>query len=194
MLEFSCPACDSLNKMHTAKHLILFSFCKNKFFSELVVLRLLLVSALLLLSFLVQAESDAGLAKVVDGDGLIINGLEHRLHGIDAVEVDQSCQDRQGKVWLCGQRAREVLQSLVSGENVECHWSDKDRWGRRLSTCRINGTNLNAAMVFTGYAVAYRLYSERYVLIEKEARDKQNGIWQGEFVIPSEHRLSLIHI
>jgi len=149
---------------------------------------LLFFCVLYLFSFEVYADFDSGTAKVVDGDGLIINGFEHRLHGIDAVEADQGCQDQQGKVWLCGQRAREVLQSLVAGETVDCNWTEKDRWGRRLSTCSINDVNLNAAMVFTGYAIAYRQYSERYVLIEKEAKENRNGIWQGEFAEPSEHR------
>ena len=176
--------------MQIIRQLTILNSYTTKSLPGLFYLRRLVFSTLLLPSFATLADSDVGPAKVVDGDGLILNGFEHRLHGIDAVEADQGCQDQEGKVWRCGQRAREVLQSLVANETVKCDWQEKDRWGRRLSTCSINSVNLNAAMVFTGYAVAYRQYSERYVLIEKEAREKQNGIWQGEFVQPAEHRRS----
>jgi len=181
---------DLAHWMQPSRHLGNSVYHEDCCFNEFVCLRLLIFSTLLFSSISIHAESDIGPAKVVDGDGLIINGNEHRLHGIDAVEIDQGCQDQQGRVWFCGQRAREVLKSLVSGEMVQCNWSEKDRWGRRLSTCSINGVDLNAAMVFTGYAIAYRQYSQRYVLIENEARKKRNGIWQGEFTRPAEHRRS----
>jgi endonuclease YncB( thermonuclease family) len=35
----------------------------------------------------------SGTATVKDGDSLMIGGLEVRLHGIDAPELDQTCKD-----------------------------------------------------------------------------------------------------
>ena len=91
---------------------------------------------------------------------------------------------------MCGQRARQTLVSLIQGRTVSCEWNDTDRYGRRLSTCMVDQINLNAAMVYTGYAIAYRKYSKRYVSFEQEAKANKNGIWNGEFVAPTDHRKS----
>ena len=135
-----------------------------------------------------HAATDTGTAAMIDGDGLLMHGLEHRLHGIDAPEADQSCIDSNDRSWMCGAKAARVLDSLVKGQQVTCEWTEKDRYGRALSTCRADGINLNAAMVYTGYAVAYRRYSDRYVMYEDEARENRNGIWSGKFLMPWDHR------
>lgn len=134
------------------------------------------------------AATDTGVAVMIDGDGLLMHGLEHRLHGIDAPEVDQSCIDSDNRSWMCGAKSARVLDSLVKGQQVTCEWSEKDRYGRALSTCTADGINLNAAMVYTGYAVAYRRYSDRYIAYENEARENSNGIWMGKFLMPWDHR------
>ena len=134
------------------------------------------------------AATDTGYVSVVDGDGLLLHGREHRLHGIDAAEADQSCKDEKNRTWLCGAKATEVLQTLIKGQRVTCRWTERDRYGRALSTCTAGDLNLNAAMVYTGYAVAYRHYSDRYIAYEDEARANRSGLWSGRFLMPWEHR------
>ena len=135
-----------------------------------------------------RAESVSGKASTVDGDGLILFGVEHRLHGIDAVEIDQRCLDNRKRVWSCGIQAKQMLETLVKDQIVTCEWTENDRYKRPLSTCSVNDINLNAAMVYAGYAVAYRRYSERYIDVEQRARKNASGIWLGEFLMPWVHR------
>ena len=64
-----------------------------------------------------------------------------------------------------------------------------DLYERRIATCHIwPRSNLNADMVRFGFALAYRKYSESYVLYEGFARTDKAGMWAGDFVPPWEWR------
>ena len=39
-------------------------------------------------------------------------------------------------------------------------------------------------MVRNGWAIAYRYYSDDYIVQEEEAKQKKLGIWQGKFEEP----------
>ena len=70
---------------------------------------LTLRSAFILLVWLAAQPAFAvtlsGTARAVDGDTLDLSGERVRLIGIDAPELDQSCQ-RDGQGWACGDWAR----------------------------------------------------------------------------------------
>lgn len=134
------------------------------------------------------AENSSGTAKIIDGDSLILNTIEHRLHGIDAFELDQFCSDKNKNSWRCGQITMEALQRFVQSKNVSCTWDEVDRYKRALSTCFANGTNINAIMVSNGLALAYTQYSDRYKDLEKDARMNKRGAWNGNFTAPWLHR------
>ena len=53
--------------------------------------------------------------RVLDGDSLMVDGREVRLHGIDAVELHQTCHEPDGREWPCGRLARAHLRKLVRG-------------------------------------------------------------------------------
>jgi len=135
-----------------------------------------------------SAATHSGTARIVDGDGLWIDDAEYRLHGIDAVEGNQGCLNANGKLWRCGQEAKKALAAFTSDAIVTCEWEDLDRYGRRIATCYANEIDLAAAMVFTGYAIAYLKYSDKYVSYEIEARKNRSGIWNGTFDMPELHR------
>ena len=136
----------------------------------------------------VQAEPIAGIVSVVDGDTLEIHGTRIRLHGIDAPESGQSCRTADGKSWRCGQRAALALSDRLGRKRVTCTELDKDRYGRIVSVCRADGTDINQWMVAGGYAMAYRRYSADYVAAEDAARVAGIGIWQGAFIAPWDWR------
>src|SRR5262245_60918266 len=71
-----------------------------------------------------------GMARVVDGDTLVLDGERLRLQGIDAPELDQTCVVGD-HVLPCGRRARDALARLVA-ETVSCSGSRHDLYGRRL--------------------------------------------------------------
>jgi endonuclease YncB( thermonuclease family) len=66
-----------------------------------------------------------GTASVIDGDTLEIHGQRIRLHGIDAPESGQTCEDAAGRHYRCGQKAALALSDKIGRSPVEC------RAGRR---------------------------------------------------------------
>lgn len=59
--------------------------------------------------------------------------------------------------WLCGQEAGKALRELVRRQDVICEAKDVDRYGRVVAVCKAGGQDINAAMVASGLALAYRL-------------------------------------
>jgi len=126
----------------------------------------------------------AGDLIVVDGDTIRFLGRKIRLEGIDAPEKAQSCKDKDGFSWPCGKESAAHLEGLVTAGSLSCDWGSTDSYGRWLATCHVDGRNIIAAMVRSGYAMAFVRYSERYRDQEAVARAAQAGLWQGEFVPP----------
>jgi len=127
------------------------------------------------------------MARVIDGDTIDISGQRIRLHGIDTPEAKQTCQ-REGATWLCGAAATKALRKLIGGARITCIRRDKDRYGRVVAVCHANGLNLNAAMVQSGMALAYRKYSDDYTGQEMSAKAGRRGLWAGQFIPPWEWR------
>ena len=131
----------------------------------------------------------AGVARTVDGDTLRLSGIRERirLFGIDAPEHNQSCE-RNGAAWDCGSWSSRLLASLIDGRTVRCTVQDTDRFGRLVAICFEGETELNAAMVRAGAAVAFRRFSARYVADEEAARAAGIGLWSGRFEVPADFR------
>ena len=128
-----------------------------------------------------------GTGQAKDGDSLMVGDKEVRLLGIDAPEFDQSCK-RGGQDWNCGASAADKLAQLVTGKSVVCSSVGTDQHGRTLGRCMVGATDVNRAMVASGYAVAFRRYSSDYVSAEDSARVTKRGIWAGTFQMPSDYR------
>ena len=125
----------------------------------------------------------AGSAQVIDGDSLIVAGVEIRLYGIDAPEYLQPCF-RRGRPWRCGIDATRTLRALIAGRPVACRSREEDRYGRTVATCAVDGRDLGAAMVAGGHAVAYGAYQ----LEEHAARNAGRGLWSSRFETPAAWR------
>jgi hypothetical protein len=117
----------------------------------------------------------------------MVGDREVRLFGIDAPEYDQTCE-RAGREWSCGSAAADRLAQLITGKNVVCASVGTDQHGRLLGRCMVGATDVNRAMVASGYAVAFRSYSSDYVSAEDSARVSKRGIWSGTFQMPSDYR------
>ncbi len=128
-----------------------------------------------------------GVARAGDGDSLEVNGTRVRLFGIDAPEFDQSCT-KDGAQWACGAEAADQLSRLVTGRQVRCAPTGVDQYQRILARCTVGATDVNAAMVERGYAIAFRKYSSEYVAAEAGAKAAKRGIWAGKFETPSSVR------
>jgi endonuclease YncB( thermonuclease family) len=144
------------------------------------------ILALLVLSYVAQADV-TGPATVVDGDTIVVAGERIRLEGIDAPELRQTCT-AYGQQWTCGRTSAEWLQEHLNGRNVECVGHARDRYGRLLAVCYVDGESINERIVREGWALDYRKYSTDYLQAESAAKRVGAGLCRGEFTPPWEWR------
>ena len=133
------------------------------------------------------AQELIGRASVIDGDTIDVARTRVRLWGIDAPESKQTCV-RDGKPWLCGNAAFNALSEWLGERVVHCEPRTMDRYQRVVALCRVAGDDVSAWLVANGHALAFRRYSNDYVLAEDEARRERVGIWSSEFKAPWEWR------
>jgi endonuclease YncB( thermonuclease family) len=132
-------------------------------------------------------------AKIVsiDGDTLrAANGVEYRLFGIDAPELHQTCNEANGKSWLCGRAAKAKLTTIINRGNVNCEARAEDRFGRIVAVCSAEGVpDIGEAMVRDGYAVDLGgAAGNPYRDAQAEAEAAKRGMWRGLFDLPSDWR------
>ncbi len=141
---------------------------------------LLAIIPLLLLLYGCQSPPDtARVARVIDGDTIVIsNGSSVRYIGIDTPEVHP-------KVEAFGLEAWQANRELVEGKVVrlERDVSDTDRYDRLLRYVYVDDTLVNAELVRRGLArvrayppdTKYHDYLEG---LETEARQAGRGMWE----------------
>lgn len=140
-----------------------------------------------LASILIIALSAFQNVTVVDGDTIHIDGIKYRIHGIDAPETRQTCK-RANEDWQCGRAATIEMQRMISGQLVKCEGIEKDRYGRTVAKCFVNGMDLGRELVRKGLAMAYRYYSMDYAEDEVTAKANRLGVWGTEFLEPYQWR------
>ncbi|WP_410176570.1 thermonuclease family protein [Sinorhizobium medicae] len=112
----------------------------------------------------------------------------YRLHGIDAPEAGQKCMKPDGKSWACGKAAISALEELVLGQDVRCDDRGQDDYGRTIGVCTVGTRDINAKMVATGNAWAFRKYSPDYIDLEDKAHQEHVGVWQADTQPPWDYR------
>jgi len=132
----------------------------------------------------------SGKIKVLDGDSIFVNKKEVRLYGLDAPEYSQTCFDKENQEYACGKNSRQFLYNLAHNKEGYCFYAKKDIYNRYLGKCFIENTSINQAILKNGMAVIYSFKNiERsFEILEKEARKKELGIWQGKFELPKDYR------
>jgi endonuclease YncB( thermonuclease family) len=126
----------------------------------------------------------SGEAEVVDGNTLLVGGQRVRLYGIDAPELDQTC-DWPEKQIMCGEIAKSAVLDLVAGvERVSCKTRGRYYGGRWIAVCYADGSDIGRNMVRAGWALANRHQSLDYVRTEHKAKNAKRGLWKGEFDSP----------
>ena len=125
--------------------------------------------------------------KVVDGDTIVLNGEKIRFSGIDTPELKQTCMNGDQKVF-CGMFAKMLLTKKIGNETPECIREGKNAYKRTLAECFINGESLSAFLVKSGYAFAYRKYSDKFIKEEEFAKKNKLGMWSMKFQYPWDFR------
>jgi endonuclease YncB( thermonuclease family) len=152
--------------------------------------RALLALAIALCATQAQARAITGPAKVIDTGVIEIDGQRIMLFGVDSVMRKQNCTI-DGKPWQCWAAAIRELETLVDQGPATCEvMGDPDPYGRLLGRCTINGASLNQEYVRSGFAVARPKETAQYIADEAEAKAKKVGLWQGQFMRPSDFRTS----
>ncbi|WP_417669337.1 thermonuclease family protein [Roseibium sp.] len=148
------------------------------------------VATLIAVQMLLPAALAAGTkaVRVIDGDTIELGGEKIRLDGIDAPELGQTCLTSTGKPWPCGKASRDYLKRLTQSGPVTCRGTETDAYDRRIATCHADTRNLNAEMIRSGHALAFRRYSTAYVVEEEAARIAGKGLWAGLFDMPWDYR------
>jgi endonuclease YncB( thermonuclease family) len=133
-------------------------------------------------------EPVRGNATMRDGDTLDIGGETFRIVGVDALEMSQICV-RGGATWQCGREAARALARHIRGKTVACVPQARDRFGRTLAKCDIDGADIAEWLVVNGWAFDSSRFGEGpYVDFELQAAESKRGAWAGEFTKPWDWR------
>ena len=144
---------------------------------RLLIIVLLIVS----LAWPAAAHEDSGIPRVVDGNTIIINFQNIRLHGIEAPNAGQLCEI-DGKSWLCGWEATNALAHIVGRHWVSCRQNGLNEGDVVDAICFAgNVLNINAWMVRNGWATAQNDTDTRFLQLEKLAQEEQIGIWRTKY-------------
>ena len=143
-----------------------------------------------------KSEIISGMAKVIDGDTIMVNKNKIRFYGIDAPEIKQTCIRNYlqlsffsfHKKYQCGEISKKKLKKLIKNKNIKCYVEGKDIYKRKIAECYRGKININSWMVRNGFAVVYTKYSNKYLTEETLAKQEKLGIWQGKFEKPWDWR------
>jgi endonuclease YncB( thermonuclease family) len=109
---------------------------------------------------------------VVDGETLRLSGRVIRLDGVAAPRRGEACRLATD----CAVAAASRLANLVRDQRVACTVHGADTVGRAMAVCDAGGTNINRAVVASGWAFASAA-SPGLKEAEQTARAAHLGLW-----------------
>jgi endonuclease YncB( thermonuclease family) len=136
-----------------------------------------------LVSFWPALKKDhSGLANVIDAGAIELKGARHRLYGIHAVELAETCRRRDGSDWPCGKEAAAAPSSYLQGRMVACEPNGRDMRNQFLSICYAGRDGVNAWVVREGWGAADRDAPRmlNFASEESMARFLGHGVWSGD--------------
>ncbi|WP_244550877.1 thermonuclease family protein [Bradyrhizobium sp. Rc3b] len=146
--------------------------------------RVMMVALFAVITSPACAAKLSGPPRILDGNTIEIEQTKIRLSGIQAPETDQICLDAHGRKWTCGVAARDELIKHSNGRTWDCHTTGVDEYWRSRGSCFIEGEDVNAWMVRSGWALS----SGPYVIYEVVASKTCAGLWSGAFIAPWDWR------
>ena len=131
-----------------------------------------------------------GEGHVISGSVLLVNGLFVKLLGIEAPDPQQTCANRYGAGYYCGQEAIIWLQNWLNERPVRCHVLGDviNQWATGICFVEEYKYDVAAVVVNAGWAVAYTKNTDVYVPYEQQAAENKRGLWQGSFYKPWDWR------
>lgn len=150
----------------------------------------------------------SGVARAIDGDTILLweetggRPIWIRLAYIDAPEMGQPCGNPSGGNWDCGSWVTEQVSSALEGQLLSCEIVDRFRQGypgtedspligacffaqtQKNGRVRPYGDSLNRWMLSAGLAIAPPSSPREERLVENQARDARQGIWNSCLINP----------
>lgn len=126
---------------------------------------------------------EAKVVKIVDGDTITAldaqnTSIKIRMYGIDAPESKQAF----------GQKAKQALTTAIATKIITVIDHGTDIYGRMLGTIWLDGYDINASMVDSGYAWVYRFEDSAivpgYIKYESAAQKETKGLWADTNPVP----------
>ncbi len=133
----------------------------------------------------------AHVQRVIDGDTVVLDdGTRVRLIGINAPEIENRNFGHRGDPY--GEEAKQILKQMVEGKVVDLQDGPekKDKYDRRLAYIYLpDHFFVNQNLIEVGAAEAYRKFDHpfrsEFIEIEKQAKQKNIGLWAIEKHAPS---------
>ena len=85
-------------------------------------------------------------------------------------------------------RSTQPAYKKAAGRQWTCRVSGKDRYGRSLASCHVDGEDIARWMVRSGLALSFKRYSHEYDAEETAAIEARAGLWGGAFIAPGDWR------
>lgn len=124
-------------------------------------------------------QTVSGPVQVITGDRISVGGRNIRLYGIDAPELQQTCENRHGRSYDCGATARDILKQIVGDREAQCTLYAKLSGNIFTGRCFIGTADIGEMLIRRGWAFAYRGTSHRYAVAEGQAQAAHAGLWAG---------------
>jgi len=128
------------------------------------------------------AEEIRGEAQVVSGNEIIVGKRAVRLFGVLAPDLDDRCSIDGVKV-KCGIIAWSELIKLADGRQISCDREEMPPDATKVekpaifATCYIGESDINEALVRSGWANAVPEQTDRYEVDEADAKESGRGLW-----------------
>ena len=138
------------------------------------------------------AKADAvisGPVCIIDGNNLQVGGkvknkkcwggINIRLHGSIAPNLNEVCTNSNGIAWKCGEAAKNALLKMIKMNAISCYHIDGEFADDiPIATCLSGHSDVSMVLVKSGMAKAAHDQSKRYLLEEKDAKKRKRGLWK----------------
>ena len=125
-----------------------------------------------------------GVSQVIKGDTINLSGRTVRLFGVASPDISQTCADRQGRGYRCGQQSASWLRNWLANNVLKCHILKEDKHGVLTGVCLLGPYDIGAAIVNAGWAIADTKQTQIYVNYQNQASTAKRGLWEGKFYTP----------
>lgn len=118
--------------------------------------------------------SSEGKARVVNGGLVLVGGRTFALEGLVGPSSDETCIDKTGLAWKCGEEAGRRLERFIDGRRVKCIGVATEETGTVVTgTCFVGREDIARIQVLDGFART----DGRYAIEQHAAVQNGRGIW-----------------